>query len=63
MVALASLPTRRVVHVKRNQTVTVVAGAGVQLQVEREASGAVTIRNLLTGSVLRQWSPKEAKQP
>lgn len=64
MAALQSLPTApRVVHVKRGQTAHIDAGGGVRLALEREPSGAVTLRNLLTGHVLRQWSPKEARQP
>lgn len=52
----------RQVHVQRGQTIVVHAGGGVELEVTREQSGAVTVRNLATANILRQWSPKEARR-
>lgn len=50
----------RNVYVHKGQRVLVHAGPGVLLEVEKEASGAVVLRNVLNGGrVLRQWSPKE----
>ncbi len=51
----------RVVHVQKGQRVLVTAGRGVQVTVEREPSGAVTLRNETTGGIIRQWAPKEAR--
>jgi hypothetical protein len=53
----------RIVHVRRGQRVLIDVGRGVQLTVEREQSGAVVLRNEVSGSILRQWSPKEARTP
>lgn len=53
-------PQRRV-HVQRGQTLEVHAGAGCVVKLERFPSGAVQLRNGITGSVLRSWAPKEAR--
>lgn len=53
----------RVVHVKKGQTVMIDAGKGCVLELTRFTSGAVTLRNVVNGYVVRAWSPKEAKSP
>jgi hypothetical protein len=60
--AVAVSATRRNTHVKRGQTLVVHAGLGVELEIERFASGAVEVRNAKTGKILRGWSPKEARE-
>lgn len=54
---------RRIVRLRKGQTVLIDAGGGAQVEVERLQSGAVEVRNAITGAVLRQYSPKEAKTP
>jgi hypothetical protein len=39
------------------------AGPGAQVALTRGASGAVELVNVVTGKLLRQWSPKEASSP
>jgi hypothetical protein len=53
----------RIVRVRRGQRVLIDVGRGVQLTCVREESGAVELRNEVSGSILRQWSPKEARTP
>lgn len=56
------LRERRPVRLGKGESVVVDAGLHAQIVVERERSGAVTVRNRETWRVLRQWSPKEAKR-
>jgi hypothetical protein len=49
-------------ELRLGQTVTISAGHGVMLAVERFESGAVTVRNVLSRKVLRAWAPKEAQR-
>lgn len=58
----ASRKSRRRVHVQRGQVVEVQAGGGCLVEVERFGSGAVEVRNALTGHVLRSWAPKDARR-
>lgn len=54
----------RKVNIAKGQTVQIHTGRGagaLVIEVERFASGAVEIRNGKTGNLLRQWSPKEAR--
>jgi hypothetical protein len=52
---------RQPVRLKKGQTVTVDAGRGATIEVERYESGAVDVRNASTGMLLRQFTPKEAR--
>lgn len=55
------LPVRRV-NVRKGQTVVLALGEGVNaplVEMIRYPSGAVELRNLRSGSMLRQWAPKE----
>lgn len=54
---------RQPVRLKKGAVVLVDAGAGAQIEVTREKSGAVLVRNVVTGHVIRQWTPKEARRP
>lgn len=55
--------SERVVNVQKGRPVLIKAGRGVVLRIEREQSGAVVLRNEVTGHIVRTWSPKEAKSP
>jgi hypothetical protein len=52
---------RQPVRLKKGQTVTIDAGRGATIEIERFESGAVEVRNASTSAVLRQFTPKEAK--
>lgn len=54
---------RQPVRLKKGQSVLVDAGRGAQIEVTRFESGAVEVRNKLTGAVLRAFGPKEARNP
>jgi hypothetical protein len=47
----------------RGPAVFIDAGPGAQVALTRGASGAVELVNVVTGKLLRQWSPKEASSP
>jgi hypothetical protein len=51
------------VELHRGAAVFIDAGPGAQVALTRGASGAVELVNVVTGKLLRQWSPKEASSP
>jgi hypothetical protein len=52
----------RRVHVRKGQSILIDAGPGVQLALTKYPAGEVELRNLKSGNLLRQWSPKEARE-
>jgi hypothetical protein len=53
-------PAHRAVHLERGEIVVVHAGVGVEVILQRFASGSVGLRDAKTGRLLRTWAPKEA---
>lgn len=51
----------RMVRVQRGQVVLIDLGGPV-LQVIRFESGAAEVRNIITGKLLREWAPAEARE-
>jgi hypothetical protein len=55
------LRVRQPVRMKRGEELLVDAGNGAQIRVRRYRSGAVELRDDVSGRLLRSWGPKEAR--